>query len=351
MEANKSLVPGKNNIASSGGNRNGKRKHGRSTTLRPEEGVDFISKGEPSSKKNSAVSNGPIICPVWRGCFRIRTEKFGLSVDLVAHASKKSSEEVFNLASRLPAQLDLQVLPILDVYSGFGIPTLDIGLVDLNIFAENERSETDSDNLINRLLNEGLAMKTMVSDNVLLVFTSHHLPYKYWRSEEANVLPVDTTLARVSGTAEDNNFCISSNKQGQQMGKQRMESMKSNELPVLLLESCNYTFDSNGSRKDDEGESNAEKNAAKSIVEAQLPAERTFSEENTEKTDRISGEADSNKKMASDQALGDASLDAGFVSPVSTAAGEMITNSCHLNNASSKLLVQGRPGRALEGNF
>ncbi|OMP07759.1 hypothetical protein COLO4_07071 [Corchorus olitorius] len=163
MEANKSLVPGKNNISSSGGYGNGKRKRGRSTKLRPEEGVDFISEGEPSSKENSAVSNGPIICPVWRGCFR--TEKFGLLVDLVAHASKKSS---------------------------FGIPTLDIDLVDLNIFPKNRRSETYFDNLINRLLNEGLAMKTMVDDNVLLVFTSHHLPYKYWRSEEANVLPVDT---------------------------------------------------------------------------------------------------------------------------------------------------------------
>ncbi|OMP08994.1 hypothetical protein COLO4_05917 [Corchorus olitorius] len=102
-------LDGNNNIASSSDNHKEKRKRGKTGKLRPQEGGDsnrqitcvinssFISRGETS--ENPAFTKGPIICPVWRA------EKFGLLVDLAAHASKNASEEVFNLASHLPAQL------------------------------------------------------------------------------------------------------------------------------------------------------------------------------------------------------------------------------------------------------
>ncbi|OMO75080.1 Phospholipase-like protein [Corchorus capsularis] len=285
-------LDGNNNIASSSDNHKEKRKRGRPTKLRPQEGGDsnrqrtcvinslVISRGETS--ENPAVTKGPIICPVWRGSFR--TEKFGLLVDLAAYASMNASEEVFNLASHLPAQLDLEVLPVLDVCPEFfSIPTPNIGLVDLKIFPENERSEGDFNDFMKHLFNEQLAMKTMVNDTVLLIFTSHLLPYEYWRtygkyylwgvfsgknaffpgSEEANVLPtVDTALPRITATAEE-----------KQMGKKMMESM-SNELPMLELKSCNNTLCNNTSDSDsgkgDNGVSNAENDAAKSNTEEHL---------------------------------------------------------------------------------
>ncbi|XVE55188.1 hypothetical protein DITRI_Ditri03aG0139500 [Diplodiscus trichospermus] len=136
------------------------------------------------------------------------------------------------------------------------------------------RNERAFNALLTHLLDHGLAMKTMVDDIVLLVFTSPHLPYEYWRAGgkyylwavfrgknaffpqsreprlcvSKNELLMGSNLSENAGTADDRNSCRNFDKQEEQKGKKRIKCMdlemrmKSLEMPLLLLKNSDCTL-------------------------------------------------------------------------------------------------------------
>ncbi|XVF37129.1 hypothetical protein REPUB_Repub19eG0119100 [Reevesia pubescens] len=268
---------GKNIMASSGDNQQVKKKPGRTRKSRPEEGGK-TNKGATSLNINSSI----------------------IGTGQPSMFSKENSEVVK-------------------------------GLISCPVW----RDETAFNNLLTHLHDNGLAMKTIVDDNVLLVFTSPQLPYEYWRvggkyylwavfsgknaffplSQEPHLctsnseLLMDSNLSGNAATADERDSCRNLDKQGEQKGKKRMKwknsdtRLKSEEMPLPIV-----------SRSPTRA-------VAKNTIEEQCDEadSRTLVEKCARST---------NENVAGDQALVDVPLIPSLCTRSSTYCEETVPNSC-----------------------
>ncbi|XP_057973697.1 uncharacterized protein LOC131161758 [Malania oleifera] len=135
-----------------------------------------------NSDQNIIVHAQPIIDPVWRGGFDIFDKNFGLVEGLVAHLSNKACLKVFEEASLFPALLCLEMLPRKDVWpKSFEISQPSDDNIALYFFPGNKMDERFYDRLVDDMISQELAMRAVVENAELLVFTSTELPLSYWR--------------------------------------------------------------------------------------------------------------------------------------------------------------------------
>ncbi|KAG6607655.1 hypothetical protein SDJN03_00997, partial [Cucurbita argyrosperma subsp. sororia] len=124
----------------------------------------------------------PIVDPIWRGTLKFWVKSFARVGVLVAHMSSLACSKVYEEAKSLPESLPVELLCRCEIWPrGFE----KLGPTDLSIalyfFPEDERSQRAFDLLVNAMMCKDLAMKAVLKNAELLVFTSSMLPMRYWR--------------------------------------------------------------------------------------------------------------------------------------------------------------------------
>ncbi|XP_022143684.1 uncharacterized protein LOC111013528 isoform X3 [Momordica charantia] len=124
----------------------------------------------------------PIVEPVWRGSLRFWNKSFGRLCVLVAHMSSLACSKVYEEAKLLPQLLSVELLRRCDIWpKGFEKVGPTDQSIALYFFPEGESSEKAFDLLVNSMMCKDLAMKAVLKNAELLVFTSSMLPMQYWR--------------------------------------------------------------------------------------------------------------------------------------------------------------------------
>ncbi|KAJ4700921.1 RING/FYVE/PHD zinc finger superfamily protein [Melia azedarach] len=147
------------------------------------------SNGELETSKSSNIprhgchiSAQPIVEPIWRGNLRVHNFKHDIIEGLVAHLSTSACSKVFQEAKLLPELLCPELLPR---YSAWPRSFHQWGPNDdhiaLYLFPNNERAEKIYDRLVYEMINQDLAMRAVVKNAELLLFTSKLLPPRLWR--------------------------------------------------------------------------------------------------------------------------------------------------------------------------
>ncbi|KAH8502584.1 hypothetical protein H0E87_014041 [Populus deltoides] len=108
----------------------------------------------PFSESYENVCSQPIINPIWKGRFRIRNEKKSIAVELQAHLSTKACLKAWNTASILPQLLHIDILSM---------------------------DERAFDSLVDEIILHDYALKAVVNNLEILIFSSRELPVEYWR--------------------------------------------------------------------------------------------------------------------------------------------------------------------------
>lgn len=160
------------------------------TPGRPEEPVceDGANHGQVATSSDTCNSvrhdcyvAQPIVDPVWRGTLKFWNRSFGRICVLVAHMSSLACSKVYEEAKMLPELLSVELLRRCDVWPrGFK----KLGPTDQSIalyFFPDGESQKAFDLLINAMMCQDLAMKAVLKNAELLVFTSSMLPMRYWR--------------------------------------------------------------------------------------------------------------------------------------------------------------------------
>ncbi|KAK9271803.1 hypothetical protein L1049_002167 [Liquidambar formosana] len=152
------------------------------STHNPHYGPLEIIRNQPPLESVHYVHAQPVVNPIWRGCFRIGDEKNETFVRLVAHLSSKACLKVIDAASALPPLLNAEILPRSDAWpqSFHGSPPLDDSIA-LYFFPEREKDERVFDGLLNDIIENNLALKALIDNVELLVFSSRELPEQHWR--------------------------------------------------------------------------------------------------------------------------------------------------------------------------
>ncbi|GAB2270507.1 hypothetical protein Dimus_035275 [Dionaea muscipula] len=131
----------------------------------------------------------PIADSIWRGCFSICNECF-LTVDgVAAHLSTKACLKVREEACLLPENLNSYILPKANVWpKSFLLAKPSDDNIALYFFPETERSEKIFNSLVDNMMSHDLALRCVVENAELLVFTSIELPLAYWRFQGSHYL-------------------------------------------------------------------------------------------------------------------------------------------------------------------
>ncbi|KAE8646194.1 uncharacterized protein LOC101213907 isoform X2 [Cucumis sativus] len=133
-----------------------------------------------STRLNCYVAQ-PIVDPVWRGTLKFWNRSSGKVCVLVAHMSSLACSKVYEEAKMLPVLLSAELFRRCDVWPrGFQ----KLGPTDQNIalyFFPDGESQKAFDLLVNAMMSQDLAMKAVLKNAELLVFTSSMLPMRYWR--------------------------------------------------------------------------------------------------------------------------------------------------------------------------
>ncbi|XP_038899416.1 uncharacterized protein LOC120086715 isoform X2 [Benincasa hispida] len=123
----------------------------------------------------------PIVDPVWRGTLNFWNQSISRVCVVVAHVSSLACSKVYEEAKMLPELLSVELLRRCDVWPrGFK----KLGPTDQSIalyFFPDEESQKAFDLLVNAMMCQDLAMKAVLKNAELLVFTSSMLPMRYWR--------------------------------------------------------------------------------------------------------------------------------------------------------------------------
>ncbi|WCJ43402.1 hypothetical protein M5689_024143 [Euphorbia peplus] len=150
-------------------------------------GENSTKMGECSQVKrnnnNVIIRDGEVNCPIWSGSISVSHENFGVVDGLEAYISSRASVEVLDGVKLLPALLDAQVLPRLDIWpANFQErpPTEDI--IDLYIVPINERSEADFNRFLDAITREDVVLKAEYADVSILIFSSLQLTFTNWRT-------------------------------------------------------------------------------------------------------------------------------------------------------------------------
>ncbi|KAL0285109.1 UNVERIFIED_CONTAM: hypothetical protein Scaly_2828600 [Sesamum calycinum] len=87
----------------------------------------------------------PVVHPIWRGIFNIWNKKHDILDGLIAHMSSKACEKVYETACQFQPVIHLEMLPRTD-----------------------------------EMMHKELALKAIMPNSELLIFTSTELPLLYW---------------------------------------------------------------------------------------------------------------------------------------------------------------------------
>ncbi|KAJ4715269.1 RING/FYVE/PHD zinc finger-containing protein [Melia azedarach] len=130
----------------------------------------------------NCVHSEPIINPIWKGCFNINNVRGQTSVGILAHIKSSTCSDMLHAATALPLLVTVDILSKSDVWPPrFQIspPTDDTAV--LHFFPEYESDEKVFDNILDDMLDHNLALKAVLKDRQLLVFSSTELPPDHWR--------------------------------------------------------------------------------------------------------------------------------------------------------------------------
>ncbi|XP_055960344.1 uncharacterized protein LOC126675511 [Mercurialis annua] len=137
---------------------------------------------EPNFTEYSSVHAQPIQEPIWRGSFCMSEKNDCIMVGLVAHVSKLACLKVSEEAKSMPTSLSPELLPRLTVWpKGFGKSGPTDESIALYFFPVSDRNEKVFDRLVNDMIQQDLAMRVIVQNAELLVFSSTILPMEFWR--------------------------------------------------------------------------------------------------------------------------------------------------------------------------
>ncbi|XP_031284677.1 uncharacterized protein LOC116143372 isoform X3 [Pistacia vera] len=130
----------------------------------------------------------PIFQPIWNvidsGSLYLSNEKYGTVGGLAAHLSTMASSRVFEEAKRFPELLCLELLPRSAVWPNNFIkrgPSDDN--IALYLFPNNDWDGKVYNSLVDDMVSHNLAMRSVLENAELLVFTSNVLPFQFWRFE------------------------------------------------------------------------------------------------------------------------------------------------------------------------
>ncbi|XP_009769951.1 uncharacterized protein LOC107767101 isoform X1 [Nicotiana tabacum] len=124
----------------------------------------------------------PIVDTIWRGSFMISHPK--VSLNLTAHLSSKACAKVWLAAKEMAEVLCFELLPRLDVWpKSFKSSKLIDDNIAIYFFSVKGRDDQVFDNLLYNLRHYDFALKALVGDSELLIFTSAQLPEKHQRFE------------------------------------------------------------------------------------------------------------------------------------------------------------------------
>ncbi|KAA8531038.1 hypothetical protein F0562_005747 [Nyssa sinensis] len=138
-----------------------------------------IACSQMAMESDNYVPAQPIMDPIWRGRFSTKNEThFGL----MAHLSSKACSKVSDATNLLPPVLDMEILPRCDAWPKTfqRFPPTD-DWIALYFFPEYERDEKVFDHLLDEIIELNLALKAVINDVELLVFSSLELPQQHWR--------------------------------------------------------------------------------------------------------------------------------------------------------------------------
>lgn len=128
------------------------------------------------------IPAAPVDEPIWAGCFSIFNEGFQTVDGVAAHLSNRVGLKVQEEARLLPVDLRCDILPKAKVWPKRfqqQRPTDDD--IALYFFPETERSEKAFRLLVTKMRIHNLALRCVVENAELLVFTSLELPVAFWR--------------------------------------------------------------------------------------------------------------------------------------------------------------------------
>ncbi|KAH8502582.1 hypothetical protein H0E87_014040 [Populus deltoides] len=141
-----------------------------------------VSHSSPSSESDRYIHAKPIIDPIWKGSFNIQNLENHTSVLLLAHLSTNACSKVWDAASTLPAQLNIEILSRSDAWPHkFQITPPTVESIGLYFFPQRERDEKVFESLLDEMIIHDRALKALINDLELLVFSSCGLPQEHWR--------------------------------------------------------------------------------------------------------------------------------------------------------------------------
>jgi len=125
------------------------------------------------------ITAQPIIDPIWRGSLCIRNRSSG-AVGLVAHLSCLACYKVCEEAKLMPELLYAELFRRSDVWpKGFEKQGPSDQSIALYFFPKNESDGKAFGSLVDSMISQDLAMRSMVQNAELLVFASTVLPAQY----------------------------------------------------------------------------------------------------------------------------------------------------------------------------
>lgn len=128
------------------------------------------------------VTAQPIIDPIWRGRLNITDPKRDSSYRLVAHLSRIACSRVFEEARLFPESLSSQISSRLSVWpKGFPKNGPKDEHIGLYFFPEARTDRQAFNGLLGEMVRRDLALRVVVTNAELLIFSSTKLPQSHWR--------------------------------------------------------------------------------------------------------------------------------------------------------------------------
>ncbi|KAK3211648.1 hypothetical protein Dsin_016354 [Dipteronia sinensis] len=127
----------------------------------------------------------PMKDPIWRGCFNINSVKCAMQYqdfELLAHLTRRGCPKGCNVVTSLPLLLTVEILSKSDVWpQRFQLSPPSYDSIVLYFFPVYESDEKVVDALLDDMIDHDLALKAVVKDAELLIFSSLVLPTDHWR--------------------------------------------------------------------------------------------------------------------------------------------------------------------------
>ncbi|KAL8134418.1 PHD finger-containing protein 1-like isoform X2 [Apium graveolens] len=124
----------------------------------------------------------PFSDPTWRGGFSICSDNFCTEMGLASHLSTKASIKVYKAVQQFPSVLHLDIYPRIRIWpKSFSRSELNDEQIGIYLLPETESDECLYKSLLDRMVDEDLALMAVIDNSELLVFTSLQLPKESWR--------------------------------------------------------------------------------------------------------------------------------------------------------------------------